>query len=127
MGTDMSFACLTRKRPAEAYSPTNCELGRGLAGATLLGPLPGTAPATSIPAVGRLLAGLFQAIAQNHLGVRRRPAVGDHLVETRIVSMQPYEYLPQVGPRFEAVSLGAGYNGEQRLGARPACSVKGVG
>ena len=41
-----------------------------------------------------------------------RPSIGQHLIETRIVGMQAEQQFAQVGPRFDAVTLGAGEDRE---------------
>ena len=58
----------------------------------------------------RFAAGLFKAIVQHCLGVLGRPVVRQHLIESRIVSVQAQEQFAQVGPRFNPVPFGAGQN-----------------
>ena len=41
------------------------------------------------------------------------PAIGQHRVETRIVTMQAQENLAQIGLRLDPVTLGTGEDGEQ--------------
>ncbi|HEX3600156.1 MAG TPA: hypothetical protein VHU84_08430 [Lacipirellulaceae bacterium] len=40
-------------------------------------------------------------------------AIGQHLIETRIVGMQAQEEFAQVGPGLDSVTLGNGEDGEQ--------------
>jgi len=42
-----------------------------------------------------------------------RPAIGQHLIETRIVGMQAQEEFTQVGPGLDPVTLRPGENREQ--------------
>ena len=47
------------------------------------------------------------------------PAIGQHLIETRIVVVQAQEEFTQVGPRLDPMTLGAGEDREQDGRARP--------
>ena len=68
---------------------------------------------------GRFAAGFFEPIGEHGFGVIGGPLVGQHLVETRIVVVQAQQQLAQVGPRFDAVTLGAGEDREQDGRPRP--------
>ena len=72
----------------------------------------------SLALSGRLLARFFQAIRQNHLGMRCRPVVREHFVKVWILGMQTQEDFAQVAPGLDPVTLGAGENGEQDSGTR---------
>ena len=48
-----------------------------------------------------------------------RPAIGQHLIETRIVSMQAQKEFAQVGPWLDAVTLCPCQDREQDGRARP--------
>ena len=51
------------------------------------------------------------------------PAIGQHLIETRIVSVQAQQNFAQVGPGLDPMTLCSGEDGEQNGGSRPACSL----
>ena len=71
---------------------------------------------------GRFAAGFFEPISEHGFGMIGCPLVGQHLVETWIVVVQAEQQLAQVGPRLDAVTLGAGEDREQdRPPAVPAC------
>jgi hypothetical protein len=62
---------------------------------------------------GRFAAGFFEPVAEYGLGMLPCPLVGEHLIETWIVVVQTEQQFTQVGPRFDAVTLGAGEDCKQ--------------
>ena len=74
----------------------------------------------------RFAAGLFEPVVQYCLRVLGRPVVKQHLIESRIVSVQAQKQFAEVGPRFNPVPFGAGQNREQG-GAPPKLVGAGRG
>ena len=56
----------------------------------------------------RLGSGLVEPMGEDGLGVCRGPAVGQHLVQSRIVRMQAEEKVAYVTPGLDPMTLGAG-------------------
>ena len=68
---------------------------------------------------GRFATGFFEPVVEHGLGMLDCPLVGEHLIETWIVVVQAEQQFTQIGPRFDAVTLGAGEDREQDGRARP--------
>jgi hypothetical protein len=61
---------------------------------------------------GRFAAGFLEPVGEHGLGVLHCPLIGEHFVETGIVIVQAEQQFTQVGPRLDAVTLGAGEDRE---------------
>jgi hypothetical protein len=68
---------------------------------------------------GCFAAGFFEPVDEHGLGVMHCPLVREHFIETWIVVVQAEQQFTQVGPRFDAVTLGAGEDREQDGRAGP--------
>ena len=52
--------------------------------------------------------GLVEPMGEDGLGMRRSPAVGQHLIQSRIVRMQAEEKVAYIAPGLDPMTLGAG-------------------
>ncbi len=52
--------------------------------------------------------GFVEPMGEDGLGMRRGPAVGQHLLQPRIVRMQAEEKVPHVRPRLDPMALCTG-------------------
>ncbi len=60
----------------------------------------------------------FQPVVEDRLGMRRGPAVGQHFCQTQVIRIQAEQKVADVDPGLDAMTLGAGENGEQNGGSR---------
>ena len=51
------------------------------------------------------------------------PAIGQHLIEMRIIGMQTYEEFTEVGPWLNPMAFGPGQDGKQNGRAMPGLLV----
>lgn len=54
---------------------------------------------------GRFISGFFGPMGENRLGVGRGPAVGQHLLQTRVVGIEAEQKLADVTPRLDPMTL----------------------
>jgi len=57
--------------------------------------------------------GLVEPMGEDGVGMRRSPAVGQHLVQPRVVCMQAQEKFAYLAPRLDPMTLRAGQNHAQ--------------
>ena len=74
---------------------------------------------TATAPCGRFAARFLEPVGEHGLGVMHCPSVREHLIETWIVIVQAEQQFTQVGPRFDAVTPGAGEDCEQDGRAGP--------
>jgi len=73
----------------------------------------GTAISPTGTGASRFGTGFVEPVGENGLGMRRRPAVGQHLFQLWIVRMQAKEKFAYVGPGFDAMAFCACQDGTQ--------------
>ena len=49
--------------------------------------------------------GFFQPVVEDGLGMRRGPAIGQHLFETHVIRMQTQEEFTNITPRLDPMTL----------------------
>ena len=74
-------------------------------------PCVGTAMSAAGSGASGFGSGLVEAVGENGLGMRRRPAVRQHLFQLWIVRMQAKEKFAYVGPGFDAMAFCACQDG----------------
>ena len=67
---------------------------------------------------GGFLAGFLEPMTEDRLGMRRGPAVGKHLLQTRVVRVQAEQEIMDVGPGIDAMTFGSRQDGVQHRGPR---------
>ena len=56
-------------------------------------------------------------MTENRLGMVRGPAIRQHLLQTQVLGIEAEKQVADVGPRFDAMSLGAGEDRIQHGGS----------
>ena len=62
---------------------------------------------------GRSGSGFFESMCEDCLGMRRGPAVGQHLLQTQVVGMQAEKKFAYVAPQFDPITLRTGQDRAQ--------------
>jgi len=68
----------------------------------------GAAMSPTCSGASRLGSGLVESMGEDRLGMSRGPAVGQHLIQPRIVCMQAEEKVTDIAPWLEPMTLRAG-------------------
>lgn len=72
---------------------------------------------------GRFIAGFFESMGENRLGVCCGPAVGEHLLQTQVIRIEAEQKLADVTPRLNPMALGAGKIVYNTAARGPAASL----